>query len=138
MNNVPFFTSTALAFIGVVLSLVSFFGGQKNNHLQDELLKKQSSIQDLQIAVNLKNQDFNQQQEKINAGAQVAQKYGPPILSNMGYLAAKNKNEKLKLLLVRQKLESFIPTDEKLKEIDKQIEEARVKGQPAPAPAPIN
>jgi len=45
----------------------------------------------------------------------------------MGYVAAKNKNEKLKALLVKQKLESFVPSDEQFKQMEKQLEEARLK-----------
>ena len=89
----------------------------------------------------MQNQEFNRQAEIINTGAQVAQKLGPPILREMGYLAAKNKNEKLKNLLVRQKLESFIATDEQVKQMEKQAEENRKKTdkeRSAPTPPPAS
>jgi hypothetical protein len=135
MKFAPFLTSSALAAIAVILSLFAFIGGQTNNSMQSELLKKQTSIQELNNSVTLLNQEFNRQTEIINTGGQVAQKLGPPILRDMGYLAAKNKNEKLKTLLVRQKLEAFLPTDEQLKAIDKQIEENRGKGAGGSGPA---
>lgn len=140
MKNAPFLTSTALAAICVVLSLWSFVGGQSNNTLQSDLLKKQTELQELNTKVTFQQQEFNRQTEIINTGQQVAQKLGPPILQEMGYLAAKNKNEKVKMLLVRQKLEAFLPTDEQLKAIDKQLEENRKAGggsPPAPIPAPV-
>src|SRR5207248_2924566 len=91
--------------------------------------------------VNLQNQEFNRQAEIIRTGEQVAQKLGPPILREMGWLAAKNKNEKIKNLLVRQKLESFILTDEAFKkeeEARKKAEKERPGPTPAPTPAPTS
>jgi hypothetical protein len=139
--NIAFFISTGLSLICVLLSFLSFGKAQTNNGLQADLLKKQTEIQELTQAVTLLNQDFNRQTEIINTGASVAQKLGPPILRDMGYFAAKNKNEKIKALLVKQKLENFIPNDEQLKQMDKQLDEIRAKqGQPAreaaPEPAP--
>jgi hypothetical protein len=139
--NAPFFISTGLSVLCVLLSFLSFGKSQTNNGLQADLLKKQTEIQDLTQYVALQNQDFNRQTEIINTGASVAQKLGPPILRDMGYFAAKNKNEKIRALLVKQKLESFIPNPDQLKEMDKQLDEVRAKqGQPAkdsaPAPKP--
>lgn len=139
--NTPFLLSTGLSLICVLLSFLSFGKAQTNNGLQADLLKKQTEIQDLTQVVTLQNQDFQRQTEIINTGASVAQKLGPPILRDMGYFAAKNKNEKMKALLAKQKLENFIPNDEQLKQMDKQLDEIRAKqGQPtkeaAPAPAP--
>ena len=45
MKTVPFLVATALAFVCVILSFVSFTGGQSSNTLQSELLKKQAEIQ---------------------------------------------------------------------------------------------
>jgi hypothetical protein len=101
------------------------------------LLKKQTAIQQLTQDVALQNQYFNQQTEIINTGASVAQKYGPPILRDMGYYAAKNKNEKLKALLVKQKLENFIPNDEQLKQMDEsRAKQGQAGKEPAPATKP--
>jgi hypothetical protein len=137
--NAPFFLSTGLSVICVLLSFLSFGKSQTNNGLQADLLKKQTEIQDLTQYVALQNQDFNRQTEIINTGASVAQKLGPPILRDMGYFAAKNKNEKMKALLVKQKLDSFIPNADQLKQMDKQLDEVRAKqGTPAKEPAPAS
>jgi hypothetical protein len=144
MKNAPFFVSSILALICVLLSLVSFTGGQTSNSLQSDLLKKQTEIQELSQKFNLQNAEYNRQVQTINTGATVVQR-AAPILQNAGYLAAKNKNDKLKTILVRQKLESFIPSDEQLKKIEKQLEEIRAKqgagapvepSAPVPTPAP--
>jgi len=142
MNIAPFLLSSVLALLAVILSFVSFSGSQSNNGLQSELLKKQSEIQDLSQAVTLQNQEYQRQGEIINAGAQVAQKVGPQILRDMGYFVAQNKNEKLKSAMLKQKLEDFIPNDEQLKQMNKQLDEMRKQGgQPAngssTAPAPV-
>jgi len=139
--NIPFFLSTGLSLICVLLSFLSFGKAQTNNGLQAELLTKQTEIQDLTQVVTFQNQEFNRQTEIINTGASVAQKLGPPILRDMGYFAAKNKNEKLKALLVKQKLENFLPNDEQLKQMDRQLDEIRAKQgptskEPTPAPGP--
>jgi septum formation inhibitor MinC len=122
-----------------------FLSGRGNNTKQAELLRMQNNFQDLSQQVNLLDQDFKRQQEIINTGAQVAQKIGPPILREMGYLAAKNKNEKLKNLLVRQKLEPFTFNEEQLKKEEEArrkpeaVEEPKKKPErPAPASAPTS
>ncbi|MEQ1850854.1 MAG: hypothetical protein ABMA01_04590 [Chthoniobacteraceae bacterium] len=136
MKTVPSLVSSALALLCVVLSFVSFAGGQKSNSLQADLLKKQTEIQELSQKFAVQNAEYQRQTQSINTGATVVQR-AAPVLQNAGYLAAKNKNDKLKMLLVKQKLESFIPTDEQLKQIEKQLEELRQKqGQPAAGVAP--
>ena len=133
--NIPFFISSGLSLLCVLLSFLSFGKAQTSNTLQSDLLKKQSEIQELTQFVAMQNQEFNRQTEVINTGAQVAQKLGPPILRDMGYFAAKNKNEKLKKLLISQKLESFVPTDEQLKQIEKELDAVRAKQGQAANPA---
>jgi DNA-directed RNA polymerase specialized sigma subunit len=133
MNSVPSLLSTVLALLCVILSFVSFSGGQKSNSLQADLLKKQGELQELSQKFQVQNAEYQRQTQSINTAQTVVQR-AAPVLQNAGYLAAKNKNEKLKAILVRQKLEAFIPTAEQLKEIEKQIEELRTKqGQPASA-----
>lgn len=139
MQIALFLLSTALAFICAALSFVSLSGNSKNATMQADLLVKQTEIQELNQVVSLQNEEFQRQTQIINSGANVAQKLGPPILRDMGYLAAKNKNDKLKLLLAGQKWESFIPSEEELKK----IEEARAKqgkagGDASPSPAPAS
>ena len=126
MKTVPFLVSTALAFLCVILSFISFSGGQTSNTMQSDLLKKQTEIQELTQKYSVQNATYTQQTQSINTAAAVVER-ARPVLQNAGYLAAKNKNEKLKTLLVRQKLESYIPDDKQLKEIEKSLEEMKAK-----------
>lgn len=139
MKTVPFLVSTALAFLCVILSFISFSGGQTSNAMQSDLLKKQTEIQELTQKYSVQNTTYTQQTQSINTAATVVER-ARPVLQNAGYLTAKNKNDKLKTLLVRQKLESYIPDDKQLKEIEKAIDEMKAKqgqagGGAAPAPA---
>lgn len=140
MKLVPFLISTVVAAVALVLAIWHYTSAASNLTLQDQLQQKQQSIQEVRDALEVKQREFQSQQQIIEAGASVAQKYGPPILRDMGVLAARNKNEKLKNLLVRQKLEAYIPNDEQLKQIEEQIkrqQQQQGQGQPAPsAPAP--
>lgn len=139
MKNAPFLISSVVALVAVILSFVSFGSAQTNNTLQAELLRKQTEIQDLTQAVTLQNQDFQRMSQIIETGAQVAQKLGPPILRDMGYFVAKNKNEKLKAIMIKQKFQDFIPNPEQLKEMDKQLDAIRAKqGANGSAPAPAS
>lgn len=135
MKLVPFLISTIVAAVALVLALLHFFRGSANLELQGQLQEKQQKIQEKREAVEVKQREFQAQQQIIEAGASVAQKYGPPILKDMGLLAARNKNEKLKSLLIRQKLEAYIPNDEQLKQIEEQAKKAQT--QPGAAPAPV-
>ena len=133
MKTVPFLVSSALAFLCVILSFVSFFGGQTSNTMQSDLLKKQTEIQELSQKFQIQQADYQRQTQSINTAKTVVER-AQPVLQVAGYLAAKNKNDKLKTLLVQQKLKDFIPNDEQLK----QIEEAQKKqGQPATGGAPV-
>ena len=136
MKNAPFLLSSSLALVAVILSFVSFGAAQTNNSLQAELLKKQSEIQDLTQVVTLQNQEYQRMTDVINTGAQVDQKLGPPILRQMGYFAAKG-NDKMKKIMERYKYETFIMKIEEVKEIDKQLGDAKAKqGASGSAPAP--
>ena len=151
MKLVPFIVSTVAAAAALVLGVkvstehATLAGIQSENlgpqeimlKLQQEMTKLEQEAQTVNQAVQLKQTEAQAQQREIEAGASVAQKFGPPILRDIGYLAAKNKNEKLKNILVRQKLDSFIPNAEQMKAIDDQIEKAKAAqaagGTPAPA-----
>lgn len=135
MKSVPFLTSTVLAFLCLVLSLVSFFGGEGNNSRQQELLQKQTAIQELSEKVQPLSQEFTRQNDIINTGNQLDRQLFGPILTRMGYLAAKNKNDKLRMVLMRQKLDKFLPTDEQLKKMD---EAQKAAGGTTAAPAPAS
>jgi hypothetical protein len=128
MKLVPFLISTVVAAIALVLAIIHYTSGSGNLALQKKLQDKQQNIQELREVVDAKQREFQAQQQIIEAGASVAQKYGPPILRDMGILAARNKNEKLKDLLVRQKLEAYIPTPEQLKQIEEQAKRAQTQG----------
>jgi len=155
MKLVPFIVSTVAAAAALITGVMSSAGqgslasiqAENLEHqkkllaLQREMTKLEQEAQALNQAVQLKQTEAQTQQREIEAGASVAQKFGPPILRDIGYLAAKNKNEKLKNILVRQKLDSFIPTPEQVKQIDEQLEKAKAQqaaggATPAPAPAP--
>lgn len=138
MKIVPFIIATAVSLIALILGVVHFRSGEANLIVQSDLQKKQQEIQELRDAIDLKNGEFQRQRQIVEQGAQVAQKYGPPILRDIGLLAAKNSNEKLKNLLVRNKLESFIPNAEQLKQIEEQVRKQQQQGGGAPAPAPAN
>ena len=125
MTLVPFLIATLVAAVALVLAIIHYTSGSNNLVLQKTLQDKQQKIQELREVVDTKQREFQSQQQIIEAGASVAQKYGPPILRDMGILAARNKNEKIKDLLVRQKLEAYIPTPEQLKQIEEQAKKAQ-------------
>ncbi len=149
MKLVPFIISTVAAAATLILGVkVSVEQGslakvqadnlghqEKLLKLQQEMTKLEQEAQTLNQAVQLKQTEAQTQQREIEAGASVAQKFGPPILRDIGYLAAKNKNDKLRAVLAHQALESFIPDAEQLKKMDEQIEKAKTQpatGTPAP------
>jgi hypothetical protein len=136
MKLVPFLISTIAAAVALVMAILNYSSANANLKQQAELQKKQQEIQELREVVETKQREYQSQQQIVEQGATVAQKYGPPILRDMGVIAARNKNEKLKMILVRQKLEGYIPNDEQLKQIEEQIKKAQSQPQGAPASAP--
>ena len=150
MKLVPFIVSTVAAAAALVLGVVVCVGQgslaslqEKNSAPQEKFLDLQrkmttleQELQTLNQSVQLKQTEAQNQQREIEAGASVAQKFGPPILRDIGYLAAKGKNEKLKTILVRQKLEAFIPNAEQLKQMDEQLEKAKAAQAAGATPAP--
>ena len=137
MKLVPFLISTVVAAVALVLAIIHYTSGSSNLTLQAKLQDKQQQIQVLREDVETKQREYQVQQQTIEAGAAVAQKYGPPILRDMGILAAKNKNEKLMDLLVRQKLEVYIPRPEQLNKLEEDAKRAQQGGN-APAPTTPN
>jgi hypothetical protein len=154
MKVLPFLISTFVCAVCLVLSVLFFFKAGSNRSIKEELIKQQTSNQDLQAKAKEQDEEAQRQskvynltlgiaqlrqgelqrmQQVIETGASVAQKLGPQILNNIGYLAAKNNNEKLKALLIKQNWKDFIPTPEKLKAIEEQMSRS---GQTSPASAP--
>lgn len=130
MKLVTFALSTIVSLVCLILSIMVYISGKQTHTLQSEMTRQQQEIQSLDQISQTKQQEFQRQQQIIEAGAAVAQKYGKAILSDIGFRAAKNKNDNLRDLLVRHQLDkSFIPSPEDLKK----IEEAAKN--PAPQPA---
>ena len=138
MKNAPFLLSSSLGLLAVILSFWSFGASQTNNSLQSELLKKQTEFQSLNNTVTLQNQEYQRQAEIINSGNNLGEKVMAPILGRMGYVAAKNNNQKFRDMLNKLNFGDVIPTAEKLKEIDAEIKknEALQKGAGAGSAAP--
>jgi len=111
--------ATVLGLLAVALSLislgVSFQRSRAYDALQAEVLKKHMTIQDINETIERQKEEVSRQTEVINTGAKVAQQIGPSVLREAGYLATKNKNEKLKKFLRDNKLGSLILTEEQLK-----------------------
>jgi hypothetical protein len=136
MKNAPFLTSSVLALVAVILSFVSFGASQKNGTMQAELIKMQDDIQMRSQKFQVQNAEAQRMAQTIQTTQAVVERANP-ILQQAGYSAAKNKNEKLKALLARHKLDKFIPSDEDVKKIDKQLQDAEKaqQGQAGQAPA---
>lgn len=138
MKSLPFFISTATSAVALVLAVFSYTKGNSNLDLQKTLQEKQQKLQVLREGYEELQRQAQTQQQTIEAGATVVQKYGRPIIGDLGFLAAKNKNENIKKLLVRQHLEGFILTDEQVKQVEEQAKRQQTQqGNSAPAtPAP--
>ena len=139
MKNIPFFVSTLMAVVCLGFSAMYYSNGRSNQQISGDILKQQQEIQEHSQKVAIQQQEGNRQKQIIDTGANIAQKLGREILTNIGYFAAKNKNDKLKNILVRQKLDGFILKPEQVKQIDEQAEKLKAqKGEtsvPAPPPA---
>ncbi len=121
MKILPFIIATATSLVALILGVVYYTNGNANLITQSDIQQKQQKIQELNDTIDLQNREFQRQRQVIEQGAAIDQKFGPPILRDIGILAAQNKNEKLKSLLIRNKMETFIPTAEQLKQIEEQI-----------------
>jgi len=138
MKNAPFLLSSTLALIAVILSFWSFGGSQTNNTLQSKFLADQIEFQELKDNFTLQNQESQRQAEIINTGNNLGEKMMGPILGRMGYVAAKNNNQKFRDMLNDLNFGEVIPSAEKLKEIDAEIKknEALQKGAGAAPTSP--
>jgi hypothetical protein len=138
MKNIPFFVSTIMAVVCLALSGLYLYKGRSNQQISGDILKQQQDIQSKSQDIALQKQEGDRQQQIIQTGANIAQKLGREILTNIGYFAAKNKNDKLEKILIRQKLDGFIMKPEQVKQIDEQAEKLKAQqgGASAPAPAP--
>lgn len=128
-----------MAVVCLAFSLWYFIEGRSNQKISSEILKQQQELQELNQKIGIQQQEGNRQQQAIQTGQNIAQKLGREILTNIGYFAAKNGNEKLKTILIRQKLEGYILKPEQVKQIDEQAEKLKAQqggGASAPAPAP--
>ena len=97
--RLPSIISTASAALCLALSVWYFFANGANQKLQGELLTKQDDLQTQQQEVQLQQQKMQAQQQVINEGTQLAQQVGPAVLNELGAVATKNNNQKIKDLL---------------------------------------
>jgi hypothetical protein len=93
--------STSAAGLCLALSIWLFFASTANSQLQLELRTKQEGNQTLEQALRLQRQQLEAQQEQIKAGTRLAQDLGPAVLRDLGALALRHKNEKVKELLAK-------------------------------------
>lgn len=156
MKVIPFLISTTVCALCFVLSVLFFFKAGSNRSIKQELLTQQTSNQKLQQQVKeqdeegarqskvyqvttgiaqLRQGELQRQQQIIEQGASVQQKIGPAIIRDIGFLAAKNNNEKIKALLRKQKWDAAIPSAEEVKKIEEQIR-AQGAGGATPGAAP--
>jgi hypothetical protein len=90
--RLPSIIPCASAALCLALSVWYFFANGANQKLHGELLTKQDDLQTQQQEVQL-------QQQLINEGTQLAQQVGPAVLNELGAVAKKNNNQKIKDLL---------------------------------------
>jgi hypothetical protein len=99
---------------------------QQDVEKQNEEAQRQTKVfQTTQGIAQIRQGDLQSQQRTIETGATVAQKFGPPILREIGFLAADRNNEKLKNLLSRYKLEGYIPNAEQLAKMKAEAAKAK-------------
>jgi hypothetical protein len=157
MKVIPFLISTVVCALCFVLSVLFYFKAGSNRDTKTELIKQQAANQELQQKVKdldeigahqqkiynisagiaqLRQNDLQSMQRIVETGNSVDQKLLPQVVSNIGYLAAKNDNKGLKKILTDRKWERFILSAEDLKKVEDQIKNQGTTTTPAPAPAP--
>ncbi len=97
MKSLPSLIATAAAAISLLLGLVLFVFGWKNQNLQSDLQKYQQEAQSQQAVVQVKQQQLQVQQDEINKAQQISQQVGPALLRDMA--VASIKNDKMKKIL---------------------------------------
>jgi hypothetical protein len=93
--------SVSAAGLCLALSIWLFFASAANTELQHELQTRQESNQTLQQAVKLQQQQLEAQQKQIETGTKLAQEVGPAVLRDLGALALKNENARIRVLLAK-------------------------------------
>src|SRR6266853_1210891 len=97
MKSLPSLIATAAAAISLLLGLVLFVLGWKNQGLQGDLQKLQQDVQSRQGVLSVKQQQLQVQQDEINKAQQISQQVGPALLRDMA--VASIKNDKMKKIL---------------------------------------
>jgi len=92
--KIPFYISVAASGLSLILSIVLFIFGGINQGLQVEFQTKQQELQ--------------QQQNKINTANTLSQKVGPEVLRDMAISSV--KNDKMKELLAKHGYKLATPT----------------------------
>lgn len=157
MKNVPFLLSTIISALCLVLSVVFFIKTSSNRSMKGEMVQQQIKNQETQDEIRkldeettsqnkvlqisqgmLQNRQYQLQVQKELYGRAVNIKQRmEQIVLNTGYLAAKNKNEKLKDLLKKFDLKDAILSPEQLQKVEAQLKTQGGAAAPAPtAPAP--
>ena len=90
--KIPFYISIVASSLCLILSIVVFSIGLRNQTLQSDVQKQQEALQAQQQALQA-------QQVEIDAGVQINQKVGPELLRDMASVSG--KNEKMKQLLAK-------------------------------------
>jgi hypothetical protein len=91
--------STASGVLCLLLSAVFYIKSAGVQSLSSDIQKKQQENQTQGSELQLKQDAFQEQQAKIEAGVKLAQQVGPAVLNDLGVLARDNKNDKIKKLL---------------------------------------
>jgi hypothetical protein len=129
MKNAAFAASTLIATVCLILSATVYLNGRTTQALQAQITTQQQEFQSVEQMVQSKQEEFQRQQQIIEAGANVAQKYGKAILSDVGIRAVKNKNNNLRDLLVRYKLDAaFLPSEEDLRRLEQEAAQRNTQG----------
>jgi uncharacterized membrane-anchored protein len=117
----PALLSSAAAVLSVLISLVLFFGNDKNQARSAELQRGQAELQTEQQQFQLQQQQIQAQQQVINTANQLQQQVGPAVIADLKTLAKENKNDKIKNLLTKYgvALEEPAPAADKEKDAAK-------------------
>jgi thermostable 8-oxoguanine DNA glycosylase len=90
--------------VSLLLSVWLLVSSHSAQSLQRELQEKQQELQNKQQDVQAQQQRLQLQQDQINTGNSVSN-VAPQIIQAMGNAVIKNKNEKLRGVLAKYKIE---------------------------------
>ena len=96
--------SVAASLVSLLLSVWLLVSSHSAQGLQRELQEQQQNLQNKQQDVQAQQQRLQLQQDQINTGNSVSN-VAPQIIQAMGNAVIKNKNEKLRGVLSRYKIE---------------------------------